>query len=144
VAANPLGLVAVEPLKAVPPTPGLEVRMRVIVAGATAWSDAEAIRRELVKLPAGAVVVHGDTPGADALGGQVAAELGLAVEPMAKNEADYAKYQRGAWKGLNERMLATGVVLVLAFHPAPEDSQGTRHLVELARAAGIEARVFTA
>jgi hypothetical protein len=63
---------------------------------------------------------------------------------MAKTKEDYAKYRRGAWKGLNERMLASGAVRVLAFHPAIENSRGTKHLVEIARAAGIEVQVFTA
>jgi hypothetical protein len=117
--------------------------MRVIVAGATAWSDANAIRRELARLPPGTEIIHGDSPGADALAGQVAAQLGLAVLAMAKNRDDYARYRRGAWKGLNERMLATGAVLVLAFHPAIEKSRGTRHLIGLARAADIEVRIFS-
>jgi hypothetical protein len=95
-------------------------------------------------LPPEAVIIHGDTPGADALAGQIAAQLGLAVEPMAKNSEDYGKYQRVAWKGLNERMLASGAVLVLAFHPAIEESQGSKHLVEIARTMGIEVRVFSA
>jgi hypothetical protein len=116
--------------------------MRVIVAGAVAWSDAAAIRRELVKLPAGSVVVHGDCAGADALAGQVAAELGLAVEAWAKNAEDRARYGRAAWKGLNERMLASGAVLVLAFHPDLNNSQGSRHLIDLARDAGVEVRTF--
>jgi hypothetical protein len=116
--------------------------MRVIVAGATAWSDAAAIRRELVKLPPGTIVIHGDSPGADALAGQIAAEPGLAVEPMAKVPQDYAKYRHAAWKGLNERMLARAVELVLAFHPDIQSSRGSGHLIELARAASIEVRVF--
>jgi hypothetical protein len=45
--------------------------VRVIVAGAMAWTDAEAIRRELADLPLGTTVVHGDSPGADALAGRV-------------------------------------------------------------------------
>jgi hypothetical protein len=118
--------------------------MRVIVAGSVGWSDAEAIRRELARLPAGATIIHGDAPGADTLAGQVASQLGLAVEPMSKSKQDYARYRRAAWKGLNERMLASGVVLVLAFHPAIESSRGTRHLVEIAQAAGIDVRVFPA
>jgi YspA, cpYpsA-related SLOG family len=116
--------------------------MRVIVAGATAWADAEAIRRELAKLPHGTVVIHGDAPGADALAGQIAAQLGLVVEAMAKSAEDRARYKREAWKGLNERMLASGAVLVLAFHPALENSRGTRHLTEIAQAAGVEVRLF--
>ena len=116
--------------------------MRVIVAGAVAWVDTEAIRRELAKLPPGATVVHGDSPGADAIAGQVATQLGLAVEPMAKSKPDYAKYRRAAWKGLNERMVASGAVLVLVFHPDIEASKGSKHLIELARAASIEVRTF--
>jgi hypothetical protein len=116
--------------------------MRVIVAGAVAWADAEAIRRELSKLPPGSVVIHGDCEGADAIAGQVARELGFAVEAMAKTAEDYARYQRAAWKGLNERMLATGAELVLTFHPDFESSNGSKHLANLARAASIEVRVF--
>ena len=118
--------------------------MRVIVAGAADWTDAEAIARELAKLPPGATVIHGDAPGADALAGAAAARLGFRVEPMAKSGEDYARYRRGAWKGLNERMLASGAVMVLAFHADLARSRGTRHLVELARTAGIEVRVFGA
>jgi hypothetical protein len=118
--------------------------MRVIVAGASDWSDAEAIARELAKLPPGTTVIHGDAPGADALAGAAAARLGFRVEPMAKNREDFARYKRGAWKGLNERMLASGAVLVLAFHTDLARSRGTKHLVELARAAGIEVRLFGA
>jgi hypothetical protein len=116
--------------------------MYVIVAGAVAWTNEEAIRRELAKLPAGVTVIHGDSPGADALAGRIARELGLGVEAMAKSKADYAKYKRGAWKGLNERMLARGVAQVLVFHPAIEKSRGSGHLVGLSRAAGVEVSVF--
>jgi hypothetical protein len=118
--------------------------MRVIVAGASDWTDVEAIARELAKLPPGTTVIHGDAPGADALAGAAAARLGFRVERMAKNREDYARYKRRAWKGLNERMLASEAVLVLAFHADLARSRGTKHLVELARAAGIEVRIFGA
>jgi hypothetical protein len=116
--------------------------MKVIVAGSSTWTDAEAIRRELLLLPAGSVVIHGDAPGADALAGEVAAALGLVVEPLAKNEDDYRRYGLGAWKGLNERMLASGAELVLAFHPDIASSKGTGHMVALARAAGVAVQVI--
>jgi hypothetical protein len=116
--------------------------MRVIVAGAVAWANADVIRRELSRLPAGTVVIHGDCPGADALAGQIAAELGFAVEPMAKNAADRVRYGRAAWKGLNERMLAGGAELVLVFHPDFDSSKGSRHMAELALVACVEVRVF--
>lgn len=116
-------------------------RMRVIVAGAVAWSDAAVIERELRKLPAGSTVIHGDCPGADALGGSIAARLGLAVMPMLKNREDARRYHRAAWKGLNERMLACGVELVLVFHPDIDASRGSKHLAGLARAAGVAVHV---
>ena len=116
--------------------------MRVIVAGAVAWADEVAIRRELAKLPAGSVVIHGDCPGADEIAGRVAAELGLAVEAMVKSDADYAKYRKGAWKGLNERMLAAGCELILVFHPDIAASRGSGHLIGLAEVAKVEVRVF--
>lgn len=118
--------------------------MRVIVAGAVAWADVEAIRRELAKLPPGTVVIHGDCAGADAIAGDVARELGFAVEAMAKNAADYARYKKAAWKGLNERMLTAGAELVLVFHPDFDASKGSKHMAELAALASVEVRVFAA
>ena len=118
--------------------------MRVIVAGAVAWSDAEAILRELAKLPQSAVVIHGDCLGADAIAGEVARALGFTVEAMAKNAADRERYGREAWKGLNERMIESGANLVLVFHPNFDASNGSKHLAELAALAGLEVRVFAA
>jgi hypothetical protein len=48
----------------------------------------------------------------------------------------------GTWKGLNERVLAGSADLVRAFHPDLASSRGTRHLVDLARTAGVPVRVF--
>ena len=117
--------------------------MRVIVAGSTTWNNREAMQRELAMLPKQATVIHGDAPGADALGGELAAQLQLRVEPFAKNKEDYRRFGRGAWKGLNERMLAAGAQLVLAFHPDLDKSTGTKHLVQLAAAAGVPVKRVT-
>lgn len=115
--------------------------MRIIVAGSTTWTNREVIREQLRSLPAGTVIVYGDAPGADAIGGEIASELGLATEPMVKNEADYKQYGPVAWKGLNERMLATGVDQILAFHPDVNASTGTKHLIEIAGSA-IQVKIF--
>lgn len=115
--------------------------MRVVVAGAVAWSDKEAIQRELARLPKEAIIIHGDSPGADALARQVASSLGFAVEPMAKSKADYAKYKRAARVEVDERMLQSAS-LVLIFHPMLEKSRGSKHLAELAQAASIEVKTF--
>jgi hypothetical protein len=116
--------------------------MRVIVTGAVAWSDEAAIRRELSKLPAGTTVIHGDCAGADEIAGRVARELGFSVEPFAKSPDDYARAGRAAWRRLNERMLESGADLVLGFHPDLSASEGTRHMADLARKAGVEVRTF--
>ena len=96
--------------------------MRVLITGSTTWTDNAALRREMSALPARTTLVTGDTP-----------------------HADRKAYPEDSWKGLNERMLATGIDLVLAFHAdygKPGCARGTVHMVELAKAAGIEARTF--
>lgn len=119
--------------------------MRVLITGSTSWIDAQALRRELSALPTGAIVVTGDTPGIDALAIRLAQELGMGTQAMKKNQADRVAYPGASWKGLNQRMLATGIDLVMAFHPdygKPGCARGTAHMVELAAAAGVETRVF--
>lgn len=91
--------------------------MRVIVTGSTTWTDADALRREFSALPSDVIIVTGDTPGLDALAMATAQEMGLIVEPMRKSRADRKAYPDASWKGLNERMLATGIDIVFAFHP---------------------------
>jgi hypothetical protein len=121
--------------------------MRVIVGGAVTWADAEAVRRELAPLPPGTVVIHGDCPGADHLAGEVARSLGLAVERWVKAADDERAHGRLlSWMGLNERMLAGGAELVLVFHAelsSPDSARGSKHLMALATAAGVEVRGFT-
>jgi hypothetical protein len=119
--------------------------MRVLITGSTTWTDAQALRREMALLPAGSTIVTGDTPGIDAMAIALAAQLGFGVEAMKKNRADRKAYPEDSWKGLNARMLATGIDLVLAFHAQygqPGFARGTVHMVELARAARVEARTF--
>ena len=116
--------------------------MRVIVAGATGWTNEEAIRRELSRLPADTVVIHGDRPGADAIAGRIAAELGLAVEAWKKEKQDYQRFKKAAWRGLNERMLAASIDLVLAFHQDLLKSRGTKHLVEWAKKTRAKVRII--
>lgn len=64
-----------------------------------------------------------------------------------KNKDDERKHSRPrAWMGLNERMLAGGVELVLVFHAelyAANAARGSKHLMALATAAGVEVRGFT-
>jgi len=120
---------------------------RVLITGSTTWIDVNALRRELVKLPANSVIVTGDTPGVDANAITIAKELGLGVEAMQKAKEDYLRYPADGWKRLNDRMLKTGINLVLAFHAdydKPGMARGTKHAVELAQQAKIEVRIFLA
>ncbi len=121
--------------------------MRALITGSTTWTDAKALHRELSQLPVGSVIVTGDTPGVDAIAIVVAKELGFGVEAMHKTEEDHLRYPDDPWKGLNDRMLETGIDLVLAFHADYGKSgmaRGTTHAVELARQAEIEVRIFLA
>lgn len=121
--------------------------MRVLITGSTTWTDVDALRRELIRLPSDSIIVTGDTSGVDALAIAIARELELGVEAMQKTKEDYLFYPIDAWKGLNERMLNTGIDLVLAFHAdygKPGLARGTRHAVELAQRAGITANIFRA
>lgn len=120
---------------------------RAMITGSTTWTDAKALRRELSQLPVGSVIVTGDTQGVDAIAITVATELGFSVEAMHKTEEDHLRYPDDPWKGLNDRMLETGIDLVFAFHADYGKSgmaRGTKHAVELARQAEIEVRIFLA
>jgi ABC-type nitrate/sulfonate/bicarbonate transport system substrate-binding protein len=119
--------------------------MRVLITGATTWTDDAALRHAMSALPVRTTVVTGETPGIDALALSIAQELGFAVEPMKKTRGDRRAYPDASWKGLNERMLATGIDAVLAFHPdygKPGCARGTVHMVELAQAAGVKTHIF--
>jgi hypothetical protein len=119
----------------------------VLVTGSTTWDNPGTMRQALSALPAGSTIVTGDTPGADACAAALAAELGLKVTRMKKNRADQRAFPGQAWRGLNVRMLATGVDLVLAFHAdygKPGCARGTVHMVEHAQACATEVRIFRA
>lgn len=115
--------------------------LRILVSGDRNWTDKEAIRRELEKrLPC--VVIHGCARGADTLAGQVAFELGMEVVTF---PAEWHLYGKAAGPRRNQTMLDLGKPdLVLAFHADLANSKGTKHMVEIARTAGVSVEVFTA
>ena len=77
-------------------------------------------------------VVHGDAPGADTLAKQVAEEYGMQVEA---HPADWRKHGKAAGPLRNQRMVALGADICLAF-PEP-GSRGTLDCMRRAEAAGI-------
>ena len=86
--------------------------MRVVVNGNRWWSDAKAIREELIELPRPLTVVHGAQRGADSIADVVAtAEEGMTPDP---HRADWSHGPSGGPKR-NEEVARTSPDLWLAF-----------------------------
>jgi len=120
--------------------------MRILVTGSTLWTDRDTIYREMSRFPADSILVTGDTRGADELAISAATELGWKVQAMRKTAGDAERHPDASWKGLNERMIAAGIDLVLAFNDdlgKPGLARGTQHAVDLAIAAGLPVERFT-
>lgn len=138
--------------------------MKVLICGAAprtrtgepGWTDIYAIIREIRDLPPDTVIIHGAARGADKLGGVAAEGLGFKVISVpahwqhdygyangkcARNCREYVG--RGAGPIRNRKMLAMKPDLVLAFHADIHASKGTRDMVDIARQAGIETKVFS-
>jgi hypothetical protein len=113
--------------------------LRVLVTGDREWTDPAPIRRELAGLPSGSVIIHGDAGGADKLAGTEAAALGHQVIAC---PASWEKHGKAAGRVRNRAMLEDHKPdVVIAFHPNLPRSKGTKHMVELARAAHVPVRL---
>ena len=115
--------------------------MRVLVCGSRDWYDADAIRAELIGLNIGSddIIIHGDCRGADRLAGMIGEELGAEVQVY---RAQWHVFGKSAGPRRNQAMLDEGKPdLVLAFHWDLAQSKGTKHMVGIARAAGVEVKV---
>ncbi len=115
--------------------------MRVLVCGSRNWADGALIHRELSALSGVAVVIHGAAPGADALAGEAASELGI---PVLAFPAEWEKHGRAAGPIRNQRMLDEGRPdLVLAFSEDLNSSRGTADMIARARLARIPVRLIS-
>ena len=123
--------------------------MRILVCGDRNWIDEDFMRQWLhdamVFLP-GDVVIEGEARGADSIARNIALSLGLEVE---RYPAEWDKYARPGRKNpagpiRNIQMLKEGKPdLVLAFHDNIAKSTGTKHMIEIAKKAGVEGRLVT-
>jgi hypothetical protein len=104
--------------------------LRILVTGGRSFDDVSLVLRVIAQLPETATVVHGAARGADILCAAAAANRGLRVEA---HRADWRRFSKGAGPERNQRMLNTGIHLVLAFPGAA----GTGDCVRRARKAGI-------
>lgn len=119
--------------------------MNIFITGSTNWNNKKRIAEVLSEFPSVTHIITGDTAGVDENAALVASEIGAKCTRMKKTKEDYAKFPREAWKGLNERMLALDIDLVLAFHPEfgmEGCARGTVHAVSLAEQLGIKAIVI--
>lgn len=122
--------------------------MKVLVFGSRKWVSQGAIERELQKLPAGTVIVHGAAPGADNIAGYVASKLGFEVRSY---PANWKEHGPAAGPLRNQRMLDMEHTkergffdLGLCFHEDPGLGKGSRDMREkiLNTDPPFEVRVF--
>lgn len=110
--------------------------MTVVVTGSRNWTDAGAIRVELMRLPINTTVIHGGARGADLLAMSIAQDIGL---PVITFPANWKEFGKRAGPIRNQDMIEQHPDLVLAF--PLKDSIGTWDCVRKAEKAGIQTRV---
>lgn len=114
--------------------------MRVLVCGDRNWTDQNAITDRLAKLPQETTIIEGCARGADSFAESAAEFLAFDVEHY---PALWKVYGKAAGPIRNQRMLDQGrPELVIAFHHDLANSKGTKHMVEIARKAGVPVEVI--
>jgi hypothetical protein len=105
--------------------------MRFLVTGGRDFNDNAAIVNALCDLPEDAILIHGDARGAD----RIAAWYwsGIRQRQSEAYPADWARNGRAAGPIRNQRMLDSGVDLVIAF----DGGTGTADMVSRAKKAGV-------
>ena len=112
--------------------------MRLLICGDRNWTDCKMIRDAIEEFKPD-VVVEGEARGADTLAGIIALSKGIRVIPF---PADWNRHGKPAGMIRNALMLKVGKPdLVIAFHDDIEQSKGTKHMVGIARKAGVRVEV---
>lgn len=112
-------------------------RFVALLTGSRDWQDVEAVERAINQLVmtygTGFILRHGACPdGADAIAEAYCKEIGVETDPV---RADWKRYGRSAGPIRNQKMVAKGADVCVAFPLGA--SKGTRGCMELAEAAGI-------
>jgi hypothetical protein len=122
---------------------------RVLMCGDRNWTKRDPIRRALVFVlwsmalwipRRDIVVIHGAARGADTIAGEIAEKMGFQVRSFS---ADWNRYGRAAGPIRNREMLAADPHVAFAFHSDLDNSKGTKDMVSIAEAAGVEVQVIT-
>lgn len=117
--------------------------LRVLVCGSRHWTSRDMIASAMLAVEESRGDYHlitGSAEGADILAEDVARCMGLIYTGV---PADWKRLGRSAGPRRNEKMLAVGKPdIVVAFTRNLEESRGTRHMVGLARSAGVPTYVI--
>lgn len=115
--------------------------MRVLVTGDRNWTDRNIVWAVLDGLRMGIgddpdfIVIEGEARGADTEAREWAKAWRLDYEPF---PAKWDEHGKSAGPRRNLKMLVEGKPdVVLAFHGDLENSKGTKHMVTIARKAGV-------
>jgi GDP-D-mannose dehydratase len=117
---------------------------KVLICGSRDWDSFESILEQIMllyqKYGDDFVVIEGEAKGADSIARTCAEKFDIEVE---KYPANWDKYGRAAGPVRNKQMLVEGQPdLVLAFSKNLSTSKGTKNMVDQAREAGVEVRVY--
>lgn len=132
--------------------------MRLLVCGDRHWKDRDylfTVLDDIHRLYDVRQVIEGCATGADRLTGwpcpvelrkgEPEPLLGWATErgiPVDHNPADWAHLGKPAGPMRNITMLSKEPDMVVAFHRSFNASKGTKHMVGIARAAGVQVHIF--
>lgn len=109
--------------------------MIALFCGSREWTDWAAIEADISQIAAAhpkAIVIHGGQRGADTIAGVLGRQYGLHAAGL---RALWSHFGRGAGPLRNEALLRLRPDVVYAY---PLGGPGTRGMIDLARAAGVE------
>lgn len=132
---------------------------KVLISGDREWTNLDIIRHELVALPSYAVIIHGAARGADAIADTIANELGLRsircpahwqhnasgwCSVYGPCEIDCQEVSGRAAGALRNIWMLDSYQpdYLIAFHPAIDDSRGTRHAIREAEKRRIPGKLI--
>jgi len=114
--------------------------MKVIICGdrnATFYTCGKQVKDFVYSLPSSTIIIHGGCRGVDQISGKYSHERGLACEVYSAN---WNKYGKGAGPIRNKLMLDQNPDLVVAFHPDINSSKGSKNMINIAKAKGVETK----
>jgi len=123
-------------------------QVRIIICGDRRWTDYELIKKFVdnsknqIEL-----LIEGEAPGADSHARNAAMETGI-ENKIVKFPAEWNKYGRAAGLIRNQQMLDfllryDGKKMVFAFHDNLERSKGTKHMLKIAKKAGVQVETIS-